>query len=100
MGSRKQYRQIRQGLRVGILAIALVACAWLVPAGSGVAASSGSEFTVTVTVQDAIAVDMAADVYHLTQTDDVDVEFIAGAGSAVGGTDSSHSELVVTVSRL
>lgn len=102
MGNAKWDRQDRQGLRIGILAIIIVACVWLAPAGSGSAASSGSDFSVSVTVEEANTMDLNANPFLTMHQQDVEVEFVSRNCSDLSGTDGSDcvAELIVTVSNL
>lgn len=85
---------------VSILVIALVVCVWLVPAGSSLAASGSSDFSVTVTVQESIAVDMGGSIFQMIGNESMHVELLiqTGMSGATGG--SSGSQVVVTVSVL
>lgn len=76
-------------------------CAWLTPVGHVIAASGSSDFTVTVTVMDTLAVDMD-DVLGMNGGEGVEVSVVTrtGADSVAGAEGEGHSELVVTFSRL
>lgn len=93
-------RKHRQGWLVSVLVAAVVVCVWLVPTGSSLAASGSSDFSVTVTVQESLAVDMGGSILQMIGNDDMHVELVSRTGSSGGLSGSSGSQVIVTVSVL
>jgi hypothetical protein len=92
-----------QGLWVGILVTALVICVWLFPVGTGIAASGSSDFSVSVTVQDSVSVEVGDNVLDMAGNEEVDIRIVTRMGSenmAGTGDGESYSEMIVTASRL
>ena len=78
-------RRNRQFVRIGLLASAILACAWLLPADVGMAASSTGSTKVTVNVADAIGVDFgksALDSARNNRFGQVITEFVTQAASS------------------
>ncbi len=97
----------RHFCRIWLLASAMIACAWLLPAYS-LAASAASTTRVTVTVEDAIGVEYgkpALDSASGKERGQVTTEFITRTGAATGserndGANNPVTEILVTVSNL
>lgn len=75
----------KQNLRIIILALAVLVCAWLLPTGVGIAASAASSMKVTLTVEDAVGVNYgrsALDSGSVGRPDQVITEFVTRTASS------------------
>lgn len=72
-------------IRIVILALAVLICAWLLPAGVGIASSAASSMKVTLTVEDAVGVDYgrsALDSSPVARAGQVITEFVTRTASS------------------